>query len=78
MFMKQEHQHVSLICRKTWPDVNNFSEACNQIPWQNKGEDYILLGHLYTLVDTCLVWETRIDAGIKQANVSWCPHIFYS
>jgi hypothetical protein len=49
IFVKQSHEYVCLILRKTWINVYDISETWNYVPRQNEGEDFLRL-------DICIRW----------------------
>jgi hypothetical protein len=66
MSVKQRHQYVCLIWRTTWINVNDFSKKCEQVPWQNRGEDYF----------ACTIYY-RLCKLLKHSSISLYNSIYW-
>jgi hypothetical protein len=53
----QRHQYVCLLWR-----------MCDQVPRQNKKEDYTPLGHLHLVVDKWKAWDISVAVKVKYAS----------
>jgi hypothetical protein len=64
MFIKQRHQYVCLIWRKTWIYVDDFAESSDEFWWKNRAEGYISLSWPYCFVDKSLVSVADVEVNI--------------